>query len=177
MAALALAVALAGCGSTQGVSPPVPVAPTSQTTAEARCPTAQLQFSYGNSDAGTGNRRIRISVKNRGRRTCFLNGYPGVALVDARGTTMQNAKRSTQSFFGDYAPPHRVDIPAGGASSFDLSWAGIDPCADGVPQQVGAALKITPPDNFDSATLPGAFTTCPNTLVVHPLGSTVPGSH
>ncbi|MDQ6711122.1 MAG: hypothetical protein M3Z11_11275, partial [Candidatus Dormibacteraeota bacterium] len=62
LAALALAVALAGCGPTQGASPPVSLGPSSQTTAEARCPTTQLQFSYGNSDAGTGNRRIRISV-------------------------------------------------------------------------------------------------------------------
>jgi hypothetical protein len=140
-----------------------------------RCATAQLQFSFGKLDAATGNRLQTIILTNKMGLSCYLGGYPGVELLDAGGQHLQDAQRSTDSFFGRYAPPNRVDVPSGGATTFDLSWAGIDPCADGVRVQNGAALKVTPPGDYDASTIRAQGPVCPNTLVVHPVGSTPSG--
>lgn len=140
-----------------------------------RCATAQLQFSIGKLDAATGNRLQTIVLTNKMGPSCYLGGYPGVELLDAGGQHLQDAQRSTDSFFGQYAPSHRVDVPSGGATTFDLTWAGIDPCGDGVRAQNGATLKITPPGDYDPSTISGPGPVCPNTLVVHPVGSTPSG--
>ena len=45
-----------------------------------------------------------VSVANRSGPACYLGGYPGVELLDAGGHHLQDATRSTDSFFGSYPP-------------------------------------------------------------------------
>jgi hypothetical protein len=169
---------LAACGQpASGASRPSASSPVSSAQATSgggsgRCATGQLQFATGHSDHATGNALMSITVVNRSGSTCFLGGYPGVDMIDSRGQHLGDAKRDTNSFFGTYAPPHRVDLAPGASTSFDLTFGAIDPCADGVPAQHPAALKITPPGDNDNAIMNldgGAI--CPSTLTVHPVGS------
>ena len=167
---------LAGCGQHGSAQAPSPSAssttpaPPISGAGSNRCATAQLQFSLGPANAATGNYIATVSVVNRSGPACYLGGYPGVELLDAGGHHLQDATRSTDSFFGTYRPSHRVDFPPGGSSSFDLTWGGNDPCG-GTPAQQGASMKVTPPGAYDSATIVAHLTVCPNSLTVHPLGS------
>jgi hypothetical protein len=145
---------------------------TSSQAGSGRCATGQLQFAPGGSSHATGNEQLSITMFNRSGSSCFLGGYPGVEMLDAQGRHLGDARRDTNSFFGTYPGPHRVDLAPGAGTSFDLTYAGIDPCADGVPALHPAALRITPPGDYDSAIMNiDLVAVCPNTLVVHPVGS------
>jgi hypothetical protein len=128
-------------------------------------------------DGATGNELASVTMVNQGSGSCYLGGYPGVELLDRNGNHLGDAARSLDSFFGTYPPPHRVDIAPGAGTTFDLTWSGIDPCGDGTPAWRPAHLKVTPPADYDSATIsavpPGMqyAPVCPNTMTVHPVGS------
>jgi predicted small lipoprotein YifL len=146
--------------------------------AGGRCATTQLKIAASAWYGATGNELATFTVTNTSGTSCYLGGYPGVALLDSGGKDLQDAQRSTDSFFGTYQGPHRVDIKPGTATTFDLTYGGIDPCGNNGPAQHPAALKVTPPDDYDSTTIPAkaggaTMVVCPNTLVVHPVGSTL----
>jgi hypothetical protein len=134
-----------------------------------------LVLSFGKSNAATGNYLQTVDLINRSASTCYLYGYPGVAQLDPARKEVGNAQRSTKSFFGDYPPPVRVDIPPAGQTTFDLTFGRADAgnCPGGAQPVTVAALKITPPGDYDSQVLryqqPGPD--CPSGLVVHPVGS------
>ena len=174
---------LSACGQAPGAgtshdsaqaSPNVASATSAGSSQEARCATSQLRFSLGKSAAATSNQVRTINVANASGPTCYLGGYPGVELLDGAGNHLQDAQRSTDSFFGSYAASHRVDLQPGAATTFDLTFVSNDPCTGGAAGQHGAALKITPPGDYDSSTIPAPSLVCPNTLVVHPVGSPTP---
>lgn len=141
----------------------------------SRCATGWLQMSRGVTQGATGNERTVVTMVNRSGSTCYLGGYPGVEMVDSSGHNLGDAQWSTDSFFGTYAAPHRVEISAGGSTFLELTYGGNDPCGT-TPAQHPASLKITPPGAYDSATIsanpnPGTMTVCANYFQVHPVGS------
>jgi len=149
--------------------------PTPAGTSISRCATGWLQMSLGITQDATGNGRTVVTMVNRSASTCYLGGYPGVEMVDASGNNLGDAQRSADSFFGTYAAPHRVEISAGGSTFFELTYGGNDPCGT-TPAQHPASLKITPPGDYDAATIsanpnPGNMTVCANYFQVHPVGS------
>ena len=109
-------------------------------------------MSLGVTQGAAGNERTVVTMVNRSGSTCYLGGYPGVEMVDASGNNLGDAQRSTDSFFGTYAEPHRVEISAGGSTVFELTYGGNDPCGT-TPAHHPANLKITPPGDYDSATI------------------------
>jgi hypothetical protein len=147
------------------------------TSSIGRCATGWLQMSLGVTQGAAGNERSVVTMVNRSGSTCYLGGYPGLEMVDANGHNLGDAQWSTDSFFGTYAAPHRVEILAGGSTFFELTWGGNDPCGS-TPAQHPASLKITPPGDYDSATItanpyPGTMTVCGNYFQVHPVGSSL----
>jgi|ERR1700730_11766908 len=176
---------LAACGQQASGASSSPSANTRATaSAEAtptgvpRCPTQQLDISQADYQGAAGNARSIFRIVNRSASSCLLQGYPGVELVDPNGHHVADAARSLTSFFGDYPPPHAVVVAAGANTTFDLTWVQNDPCTSGVRAWRPAAFKITPPDDFDSATVNASWQgtemlVCPNTIAVHPVGSTL----
>jgi hypothetical protein len=157
--------------------------PTTSITAETspapqRCPTQQLDIAQADRQGAAGNARATFKVVNRSASACFLQGYPGVALVDDSGNHIAEAARSLDSFFGTYAAPKRVLIAPAAQTSFDLTWVNNDPCSGGVRALRASAFAITPPDEFDSMTVAAPWQgsqtlACPGTVEVHPVGSTI----
>ena len=142
-----------------------------------RCATGWLPMSLGVTQGAAGNERAVVTMVNRSGSPCYLGGYPGVEMVDANGHNLGDAQRSLDSFFGTYAAPLRVEIAAGGSTFFELTWGGNDPCGS-TPGKHPASLKITPPGDYDSATInanpyPGNTTVCANYFQVHPVGSSL----
>ena len=141
-----------------------------------RCQTSQLKITLGPVNGATGNDIESVTMTNGSTTSCYLGGYAGVELLDANGNHLGDAQRGTDSFFGTYPAPHRVDVPAGASTTFDLTWSGIDPCGNS-PAWHPAYFKITPPGDFDSATVSTQETgmttvsVCPNSMSVHPVGS------
>src|ERR1700694_4731153 len=192
---LAAAGLLAGCGqvtagsptpsaksspaqqATLSAEPSATGQPAAAGTSISRCATGSLQMSLGVTQGAAGNERSVVTMVNRSESTCYLGGYPGVQMVDAGGHNLGDAQWSLDSFFGTYAPPHRVEIVAGGSTFFELTYGGNDSCGS-TPGKHPASLKITPPGDYDSATInanpyPGNMTVCANYFQVHPVGSSL----
>ena len=178
---LAAAGLLAACGQVTAGSPSPSAEPSATGqpapagTSISRCATGSLQMSLGATQGAAGNERSVVTMVNRSGSTCYLGGYPGVQMVDASGHNLGDAQWSLDSFFGSYAAPHRVEIAAGGSTFFELTYGGNDPCGS-TPGKHPASLKITPPGEYDSATIsanpnPGRMTVCANYFQVHPVGS------
>jgi hypothetical protein len=122
-----------------------------------------------------GNGLARVTLTNTSGSSCYLGGYVGVALLDAGGHDLQDAQRSTESYFGTYPAPGRVDIPPGNQTTFDLTFSEIDPCGNYAAQHP-VGLLVTPPGDTDSATISASpngqpMTVCPGSLDVHPVGA------
>jgi hypothetical protein len=183
-AALLLVACSPGIANSSPTQQPTPSAepsathqPTPAGPSISRCATGELQMSLGISQGAAGNERTVVTMVNRSGSTCYLGGYPGVEMVDASGNNLGDAQRSTDSFFGTYAPPQRVEISAGGSTFFELTYGGNDPCGS-TPAEHPASLKITPPGDYDSAPIsanpnPGRMTVCGNYFQVHPVGSSL----
>jgi uncharacterized protein DUF4232 len=141
-----------------------------------RCQTSQLKITLGPMNGATGNEIASVTMTNQSATSCYLGGYAGVELLDVNGNHLGDAQRSTDSFFGTYPAPHRVDIPPGQSTTFDLTWVGVDPCGS-TPGWHPAYFRITPPGDYDSAKIstqePGMsqMSVCQNSMTVHPVGS------
>ena len=172
------AAILASCGQPSAGSHPrssptgqVAAVSSPSTTSVARCSTSQLDFSFGKGAAATGNYLETINIVNRSGPACYLGGYPGVEQIDGGNHPVGEAQRSTDSFFGIYSAPARVDLPSGGSTSFDLTFGRADACPGGSQPVTVAGLRITPPGDYESKTLkesPGPA--CAHGLFVHPVG-------
>ncbi|MCC7107585.1 MAG: DUF4232 domain-containing protein [Chloroflexi bacterium] len=113
-----------------------------------RCHTGGLSVSAGEVDAGAGNFHQTFRLTNRLSVPCTFFGYVGAQMLDAGGNALptnvvRNGSQVTQ------ATPTLVTVPPGGSAVFDMHWEDVivgneTSCA------TSSALKITPPDEFDS---------------------------
>lgn len=113
---------------------------------------------------------------------CTLYGFPGVALANADGSTINAARSLGSEFLNEGGAP----VPLASALYINLEPGQI---ASSLVQQSGATcglthyslMNVTPPNLTQIVRLPGDYLTCSNTFVVGPVvpGSTafaVPGS-
>ena len=187
-AAGASIIALTGCGShaaavgsssaaaTPGVSSSASSAtsgstgPASETTATRtpECSVSELRISY------TDNAQIRngaldgmsktdnvVTFTNVGRSTCVIQGYPGVAALNAQGVQVQQAVRSGTAV-------HPVTLRPGATAS-SLIAANTASCTSPVAVP---GLLVTAPDQYTSVRLGSAGDMCLHSLTVNPA---VPG--
>jgi len=124
------------------------------------CAAADLTVTTGATGAAAGHSSLVLLFTNSGSASCFVQGYPGVA-VQLRGGRVYNAVRAMAGYMGgDAAPsPARVQLAPGVAASALIEWlhfpqdgsASVTPadCAgDG-----GVRLLVTAPDRTAAATL------------------------
>ena len=114
-----------------------------------------------------------VTARNASRQTCITQGYPGVALLDAKGRQIEQATRTRFGFMGGLnrgAPPRIVLRPGQRASAriegFTINEATQQACPH------SSAILFTLPDNRDSTRLRVSFPACKG-VQVHPM---VPGT-
>jgi hypothetical protein len=127
-----------------------------------RCHTTQLEVALLGAGAATGNVLNSFEMRNRSSTPCWVYGYVGFQLLDAKGGSLpQSLSRSTSSFFGQSDPPTRILLPSGspalnsraaGHAFFDV--ATEDVSCDSNRMNAIFSLQIWPPDEVESIVIP-----------------------
>jgi hypothetical protein len=135
---------------------PTPSAVLSTQPAEAAnlCRLSELTVSLGDVGAAAGTLFYPIVFRNSGRRTCQLQGYPGVAGVNAAGTQMLQANRLRPPEANVGFPPQLLSLTPGVAVSALLT--AIDNPQGGASSCPHYALLVTPPGETRSTRLSSA---------------------
>ena len=114
-----------------------------------RCHTGELTATLTGGDSGAGQRGATVTLRNTGGRTCDVEGFGGVGLLDAAGRALP-----TQQVRQDAPAPTLVTVAAGATVVSQLQWTVVpgdsDPAA-GCPTP--ASLAVIPPDERDPLTV------------------------
>lgn len=183
-AALAVALGLAGCSSpattpaTTSTSSSSTSSSTSTSTSTgstgsststtgasgvATCLASQLQIAplQGNGAAGTIYQTV--SLTNTSSATCTLDGYPGMQLLDAQGSSIPtNVVRGGSPSFPTAAanqPPATVTLAPQQAAVFSLDYEDV-PVGDETSCPTSTKAQITPPNDTASAVVTLQITAC-----------------
>lgn len=175
--AVLVATAAAGCGTVHSPGEPAgpglttrTAPPTTATTAKSpststsiveanapRCALAQLRVSVPMVGHGAGQVLAYLTFQNVGQAPCNIEGYPGVAGLDASGGQIAEAARVP-----DPAGPSLATVgPSQSASAgvyTDQNQIGATPCQS-IP-----ALLVTPPNSASSVRVSAYFRGAPETL-------------
>jgi hypothetical protein len=181
-AALLAGLALAACGSSTTATTSAPSATTStQSTdgaasstsaaAPARC--SDLRTAYLGTNGATGHLEVTFSLRNVGKRTCRIEGYPAARLLDAAGRRLPVTIHGGRGFFPDTLPaPRPVTLAPGARARFGLSfvtnneYAGAHRCRTFVRAEVGMSGSGWVPVSLRGAP---QLTPCGAKLVVSPV--------
>jgi hypothetical protein len=183
---VAFPVLLAGCGgagsvatttttlapTTSTTSPPTTTT-TSATTAASGCVLSQLAIT-SSSNAGLGHIGAILVFTNASQVTCTLQGYPGVAMLNAQGDQVVQAIRTPSGYLGGIQPgtsPPLVTLKPGAAASATLEGDDV-PTGTATTCPTYPKILVTPPNATQSATLPVSMPGC-SPVQIHPV---VPGS-
>jgi hypothetical protein len=109
-----------------------------------RCHTADLRISLGRGGGAAGTIAIEVVFRNRSSHACFVFGYAGFGLENARHQ-VKPSRVTWRSTVAQRDPGrHRVVLQPGRAAFADLSWndvpVGNERCGP------SAWLEVTPPD-------------------------------
>jgi hypothetical protein len=136
--------------------------PTTHAASVPWCGLGVLRVTLGGQNAGVGNIYTTLVLRNVGRVSCNLRGYPGVSLVDAQGRQIGRAATRVAA-----ARPWLVLRPGGSASTVIHTLnpgVGTNDC---LPQSV--ALRVYPPDSYTAVLVRAKLSECLSVLEVRPL--------
>ena len=127
------------------------------------CATSQLTAALGGGDAGAGNLYRYLVLTNHGSTPCALAGFPGLSLLDARGTQLGASATFDHSF--SYS---QVVLQPGATASDTIHTlnAGATSCSG-----TSSKVRIYPPGNTASLVIPGQVMLCGGELSVSPFTS------
>jgi hypothetical protein len=172
---LALPLFVAACGGTNAsshgttlASAPPPAATTSSTatvtltqgstqTVLAKCTAADLSVSAKDGDAGAGHRSTVFVLANATQTPCSVDGYPGMAFLDASGAVVRGTVERGDSYLFTDPGPSLVVLQPGDAASYSLGWSE----ANGATCATSTKVQVTPPDDTNHATLLSQVVVCP----------------
>jgi len=157
IACLALAAAVTGCGATviSGRAPAVPIMSPARTSSAVpsgvRCAPAQLQLIRQElvSEA-TEQLTWVIGLRNTSAAGCGMDGYPGITLLDSRGTRLPYGFRPGGDQMLTSAAPAPVWLRPGGTAYFGIN---KDAC---IVRDIDLAtvIRVIPPGARSALTLP-----------------------
>lgn len=119
-------------------------------------------------DPKAGQTQATLLFTNVGKRTCTVQGHPGVDLVDSSGKSW--------SLMWQKATAAKISLKPGTATMADLTFVPLSPnsaASDQKPFKV-AHVKVTPPDTTATATLAWPW---PSIAVELQDGATHPGTY
>ena len=158
-------------------STPTPAGKTTQnSTPEAtiainptRCETSQLSVRRVSEDAGVGNVALTYAFSNNASSPCNLYGYPGLALLDAKGQPLEGVKviRSQDTYFSSKQPRQQVTLAPGTQASFQIAYNHISSPEEHCP--MSSKIEITPPNAYQHFTLTEQIKPCTGKVRVTPV--------
>ncbi|MEH1918379.1 DUF4232 domain-containing protein [Nostoc sp.] len=138
-------------------------------TNPTRCETSQLSVRRVSEDAGVGNVALTYAFTNNASSPCTLNGYPGLALLDAKDQTLQGIKviRSQDTYFSSKQPRQQVTLAPGKQASFQIAYNHISSPDQNCP--MSSKIQITPPNAYQHFTLTEQIKPCTGKVRVTPV--------
>jgi hypothetical protein len=136
---------------------PTPTPTTTPTPVEPAiyCRLSELSVTPGASNGAAGSITVAILFKNMSTRTCVLQGYPGVAGLNAAGQQVTQAIRTPFTHVG---PPSAISLAPGQTASAPVQGSDV-PVGNATTCTSYPALLVTPPNETHSqnvlVTLPG----------------------
>ena len=122
----------------------------------ANCQTPELNLSIGPSGGAAGTIYTDAVFTNQSLRTCTVNGYPGIALLDAH-----NAVLGTPATHNPAFPATTITLHPGDSAHAAVGFPQPANFAPGVCSATSANLRATPPSTFVSLETPLARQYCP----------------
>jgi hypothetical protein len=139
--------------------------PTSPPGTARHCATAELAISPGRQEGAAGSLYQAVVFRNTGRRgTCRMQGYPGVAGLDASGRPVATARHTG-------GQPGPAVVLATGQSASVVVIASTVPGAGATCPPDYAGLRVTPPRQVAAVRLTVSLPACGGLRV----GPIVPG--
>ncbi|MEH2001859.1 MAG: DUF4232 domain-containing protein [Nostoc sp.] len=134
-----------------------------------RCETSQLSVRRVSEDAGVGNVALTYAFTNNGSSPCTLNGYPGLALLDAKDQPLEGVKviRSQSTYFSSQQPRQQVTLAPGKQASFQIAYNHISSPEKQCP--MSSKIQITPPNAYQHFTLAEQIKPCTGKVRVTPV--------
>ena len=141
-------------------APPTTAAP--RTTAApqgepAACTDDQLEVTNAPLASANTMRRVVVTFKNTSSQQCTLVGYPGVDLVTPAGGVLINVARRPAN------AAHLLTLSPGDTATADVQSYAVD-TKTGDPCPRFGTLVVTPPNGFQSRTLPVDLPICDATV-------------
>lgn len=113
-------------------------------------------MSLGSGGAGVGHEGITLLFRNTGAVACELDGYPGVALLDASGRQVLQAVRTPSGYLGGLAAgtsvPPTLTVDPGQVVSALLEGTDV-PAGTATSCPYYPAVLVTPPNQTVSTRL------------------------
>lgn len=138
-------------------------------TNPTRCENSQLSVRRVSEDAGVGNVALTYAFTNNGSSPCTLNGYPGLALLDAKGQPLEGIKviRSKDTYFSSQQTRQKVTLAPGKQASFQIAYNHISSPEEHCP--ISSKIEITPPNSYQHFTLTEQIKPCTGKVRVTPV--------
>ncbi|MEH2159883.1 MAG: DUF4232 domain-containing protein [Nostoc sp.] len=138
-------------------------------TNPSRCETSQLSVRRVSEDAGVGNIALTYAFTNNASSPCTLYGYPGLALLDAKGQPLERVKviRSKDTHFSSKQPRQQITLDPGKQASFQIAYNHISSQEENCP--ISSKIEITPPNAYQHLTLTEEIKPCTGKVRVTPV--------
>jgi hypothetical protein len=159
-------------GATSGVggAPTTPAAPGGNpANGSPRCTVDHLKISETSAGGAAGHWGTILLFRNSGSSGCHLQGYPGVAGLDANGKQATQARRTAGGYIGGSpaGEPQRIELAAGATASALVEGSNV-PEGNATDCPTYQGLLVTPPDETHSVHLSGGGRGCSG-LEIHPV--------
>ncbi|HEV1997779.1 MAG TPA: DUF4232 domain-containing protein, partial [Candidatus Dormibacteraeota bacterium] len=113
-----------------------------------KCRTTDLAVVIGSTTGAAGTIYSNFNVTNRTSAACSLQGFFGLALLDAAGQQVGGTPRRDPSAIS----PTLVRLAPGGSTAFTFHWSDVQSSPQPCP--TAAQVVVTAPDQFDHVVLP-----------------------
>jgi hypothetical protein len=147
-----IAAPTASSPSTTGVTP--------STSTAVLCRTSQLRIQPGSEGGAAGNAGLTVVFTNVSRTTCTMNGYPGVAALDAQGSQVVQAERRETGMMGglanDTSSVPFVTLAPGQAASAEIEGSDV-PLGTALTCVDYPSFLITPPGEIHAVRMAAAM--------------------
>lgn len=150
------------------------VSPTVDPLAVQRCLVGDLKITMGRTSGAAGSIGGMFILKNTSAKTCSLEGYPGMLLLDAKGNPMTTHVIRGSSVVVPSIPVTLVKIAPGVRASFRWGYSDVPTGMGACP--TSTSVEVTPPNDYSHATLTAAMAPCEGNITVSPvrLGTAMP---
>jgi Protein of unknown function (DUF4232) len=132
------------------------------------CATSQLAIIQNHTGLAMGHAAILFQLLNQSQKTCTLEGYPDVQLLDAHQHPVPtHLHQVTLAYTFSVPPPQQIVLAPGDSAYFQLEWTDVSPSGQGCPTN-GSFMRITPPMNQSGIVVGGTVSACGGEVITSP---------